>query len=155
MNVISNKYFRWIDEIPDGLKLLFLTLLVGHGGEGTLIPFDRSGGCRLFLLQRVKLINGFSLHRRSTVVVTNPVLFFLRLNLRQSVLLRISEAEISVTVPVRSHLLLRIRFPAKFQNSVSWTCQTEHKNKKLRNTRMKRGKDLDERIMRKVTNPKR
>ncbi|KAF7809502.1 hypothetical protein G2W53_036245 [Senna tora] len=103
-----SKEFRFGDiNIPDGLELLFLTLFFGHIGEGALSPINGSGGCRFLPLQRVEFINGLSLHRRSTAVVANSVLFLLRLNLRQSVPCRpvtISEAEISVTVA--SHLRL-------------------------------------------------
>lgn len=98
--------------IPDGLKLLFLALFLGDGGEGILRGFDGSGGSRLFPLQRVKLINGLNLHRWSSVILVGLALLFVRLNLRQPVPCGVSKAEFSITV--LSHLLL----PANKKKSI-------------------------------------
>lgn len=79
-----------------------MTFFFGEGGERSLKPRNGSGGRGFLLLQRVKLVNGLSLHRWTAVVVTNPVMLLLRLNLRKSV----PSAPVTVrnaAIPVRRH----------------------------------------------------
>lgn len=101
-------------EVPDGLELLLLALLFGESdSKGALSALDRRRRCRLLLLQRMKLVDRLSLHRRRAVVVAHPIPVLLRLNLRQSVPRRpvpvrhrrrsVVEAELPVTVTVRRH----------------------------------------------------
>lgn len=92
------------NNLPDGLELLLLALLVGDGGsgEGALGTLNGRGGRRPFLLERVKLVDRLRLHRRRAVVVAYPVVLLLRLDLRQPVPRRpLPEAELFV--PVRRH----------------------------------------------------
>lgn len=93
-----------------------MTLFLGDGGERTLSPFDRGGGCGLLLLERVQLVDGLSLNGRCTVIVADPVRLLVRLDLRQAVPCRPGpfpnpgrgrpEAELSVHVSGPCHLSL-------------------------------------------------
>lgn len=82
-----------------------MTIFLRKGGEGSLRPRNGCGGCRPLPLQRVKLVNSLRLHGGNAVVVTNPVMLLLCLNLGQSVLscpVTVCNAAISV----RRHLKL-------------------------------------------------
>lgn len=62
-----------------------MALFLGDGGERTLSPFNRGGGCGLLLLERVQLVDGLSLNGRCAVIVADLVRLLVRLDLRQAV----------------------------------------------------------------------
>jgi len=117
---------RKILYIPDGLELLLVTLLLRKGGERSLRPRNGCGGCGPLLLQRVKLVNSLRLLGGNAVVVTNPVMLLLSLNLGQSVLSG-PVPVCNAAIPVGRHLRLfslqkikKIRNKIKIRHSKAW-----------------------------------
>jgi hypothetical protein len=102
------------------LELLFLAVFVGDGGERTLGFLNGSGGRGPLLLERVELVNGLSLNGRAAVIMADPVLLLVGLDLRQSVPCRSGpEAELSVGVSVLCHLSSAPKTKTKKQKKFS------------------------------------
>lgn len=124
---------RKILYIPDGLELLLMTIFLRNGGERSLKPRNGCGGCRPLLLQIVKLVNSLRLHGGNAVVVTNPIMLLVRLNLGQSVgsgSVTVGNDSVTVgnaAIPVGCHLSrfsltkwMKIRNKIKIMHSKVW-----------------------------------
>lgn len=91
-----------------------MAVFFGDGGERALGVLNGSGGRGPLLLERVELVNGLSLNGRPAVIVADPVLLLVGLDLRQPVPCRSGpEAELSVAVSVS--VLCHLYFAPKKQ----------------------------------------